>query len=69
MNGKKARAQRRRQTHEFLVGKLKLKEQRAIQTLEKQAELAEEHAEIKAEGRLDPSRHLVSRLNYKKVSR
>lgn len=69
MNGKKARAQRRRQTHEFLVGKLKLREQRAAETLEKQAELAKEHAEIKAEGKLDPARHLLSRLNYKKVSR
>lgn len=71
MNGKKARALRQAEPARFTVkqGDALIRDKRAADTLDRAQTLALEKADDKAAGKLSPARHLLSRLNYKKVSR
>lgn len=68
MNGKKARALRKVNPVDHELNAV-IKGLRAAQTQDQRQDLALEKAEIKAEGKPDPYRHLASRLNYKAVAR
>ena len=68
MNGKKSRALRKANRPSGYAREV-IKDKRYADTLQRKQDLALEKAEIKAEGKLHPSRHLLSRLNYKQVSR
>lgn len=46
-----------------------VRDKRAADTLNRRQTLELERADLKAEGKLSPARHLLTRLNYKKVAK
>lgn len=68
MSQKQARRARQTNRPSAYVKNLFL-DKRYAETQERQQALALEKADIKAEGKLSPARHLLSRLNYKKVAK